>query len=692
MDSARSLVLEAPVAFEGKNVTGVLYLFADLILLTKAVDSKHVKVVYDSEIAVFQFTCQFPEANVYTVDFSGKTYHKQRGVESSQVRFTFVDPQQETAFFQELATMQSRLALESREKYAVQWGNLRVEEPLPHLVRPRAVAIDDDLFIIDCEGQQILKLAGERIIPAARLPETARQVVPTVTGDSIILFTGSTFYQYRPRDGELAEIPITGDFSPRRGTTVTAWERELIVFGGKSLKGHQYFNELIVIRLKSKTAQVQALVPSPPPRWCHSAAVAGGQLIVYGGSANHTAFGDVWLLDLQRRQWRQLAVELSPRRRHAAVTLSGLVAVVGGKDANGIARMFIFDPKNGSVQSMAEFGNAPGAVFCDVAASRERVCLVSGSANKRSKVGVGIYVAVLPDTLQLPVNTWNDIGGGSDAPAVRQRVETGVPKKAKEHLRARLTVSTVPRELPVRELDDEEWREPDRDTGPTGNTIPSPPPARPGPTPDTVAKEPVLERPPTPSSISRPVFAEAPAPVAATIATPKPSEAPAPTSPPISKQQTVEPTVAVPEPIAKTQAAEDPSPPPISRQQATPPVISPVAITKPRDEDRLTAAPLSPIQSRAPPMPSEVLHSGRERSAEVRGREAADDHLELRSMADGESSQNPFVHSEPWAGDASPTPLPLTAGPSRPVMHLLVPVIFAMIVTILMFVAASGIK
>jgi hypothetical protein len=227
-----------------------------------------------------------------------------------------------------------------------------VREALPALVRPRAVACLSDVYIISADSPPILRRREQALAPVAALPEDAGGAAAALAGEVIVIFTGSAFLQFSARTGEVAAIPVSQEVAPRRGASVTASGREIVVFGGKSPRRKQYFSETIFLSLQTKTVQVHELRPAPPARWWHS--------------ANKVAFGDLWVLDLVRRQWRQITAALPPRRHHAAIALSGNIAVVGGAVDRAPAPMVIFDAQTGAVQSTAE--------FADALAGRRRVC------------------------------------------------------------------------------------------------------------------------------------------------------------------------------------------------------------------------------------------------------------------------------------------------------------------------------
>jgi hypothetical protein len=91
----------------------------------------------------------------------------------------------------ELARLQDRAALSSREIWSVRWSNWKVRDALPAFVQPRAVAFSGHIYIFNADSPQILRLHEQEVAPSGVLPADAFGVAATVAGDAIVIFTGS---------------------------------------------------------------------------------------------------------------------------------------------------------------------------------------------------------------------------------------------------------------------------------------------------------------------------------------------------------------------------------------------------------------------------------------------------------------------------------------------------------------------
>jgi hypothetical protein len=317
----------------------------------------------------------------------------------------------------------------------VHWEDWRTKHVLPALVRPRAVGLAHEFFIFSADSQAVLKFRNGVVEQVAALSAPAAEYVAAAVGDSVVVFTGAAFEQLRP-NGAIADLAIAEQIAERRGATMSVYGRDVVLFGGKagSARTKQYFNDVVVLNMRTKRLVVHQLEPAPPPRWRHSATAFGNQVYVYGGSngaQNHIPLNDVWVLDLSRLQWRQVPVELAPRRRHAAIPVAKLIAVVGGTIPNQTAPLVLFNPKTAVVSTVAEFGNVPTGAACDAAVSADGICVFVG-ANKKGKHITGLYRPVLPEALSPSAPSWDDNQGVSDAPVIRKRRSVALAKAMRQ--------------------------------------------------------------------------------------------------------------------------------------------------------------------------------------------------------------------------------------------------------------------
>jgi hypothetical protein len=272
MDNARTLITKAAVSYHGrKGEHGTIYLFHNLVFILKDTGDSKVKAVYDSEIGVFQFRVEYPMNNSYAVDFSKKSYRSQFRTTVPECVFSFDDREKEVQFFRELATLQNRAALDVGVDYGVRWENWRTKAVLPALVRPRAVALGHELYIFNGDSNQVFKLGGDALTPAAIFDSPAHEYVVTALGDSVVIFTGTQFQQLRP-DGTIADIAISEKITTRRGTALSTYGRDIVLFAGKSIEGKQYFNDVVVLQNaheKSCCAPARTCTPSEVEALCN---------------------------------------------------------------------------------------------------------------------------------------------------------------------------------------------------------------------------------------------------------------------------------------------------------------------------------------------------------------------------------------------------------------------------------------
>jgi len=165
----------------------------------------------------------------------------------------------------------------------------------------------------------------------------------------------------------------------RRYHTMTLVGSKLFVFGGRSVKGLGYFNDIWALDLHYCTLPLASLShfdlvfstvksspfwesyepapgnKKPPPRTNHVSVTTGGRIIMFvsllpspspliimsrrfGGRGSIQNFNDAWSFDISTRKWTELQCTgsiPSPRACHSAVLVDDVMYVFGGRSQYG---------------------------------------------------------------------------------------------------------------------------------------------------------------------------------------------------------------------------------------------------------------------------------------------------------------------------------------------------------------------
>eukprot|EP00931_Biecheleriopsis_adriatica_P101533 TRINITY_DN7664_c0_g1_i1.p1 TRINITY_DN7664_c0_g1~~TRINITY_DN7664_c0_g1_i1.p1 ORF type:complete len:4295 (+),score=1011.97 TRINITY_DN7664_c0_g1_i1:399-12887(+) len=157
--------------------------------------------------------------------------------------------------------------------------------------------------------------------------------------------------------GEDEEGNITKGPPPRSNHTATLYENSLVVFGGHGGVGYQRraFNDVWILNLDSfRWSELQCHGNPPTPRSGHAAFRKDGCVFIFGGWSGEAQFNDLFMLDVENKDWSDLDLCWSVPRWNMAVQLveaipSWRVFVFGGSaDRNAEGRsMGLYDRKIG---------------------------------------------------------------------------------------------------------------------------------------------------------------------------------------------------------------------------------------------------------------------------------------------------------------------------------------------------------
>jgi len=151
--------------------------------------------------------------------------------------------------------------------------------------------------------------------------------------------------------------------------TSVIYKNTMYTFGGNGGLVDNYSNAVLTYPLPFKPENVitshESLANAPQPRSAHSAVVYKKEMYIFGGWNGHQSLNDLYSLNLETLQWRQIQCENGPskRRMHSCVVYSNKMYLFGGYDESRPAESFnellCFDFESESWKEIACQGKIP---------------------------------------------------------------------------------------------------------------------------------------------------------------------------------------------------------------------------------------------------------------------------------------------------------------------------------------------
>ncbi|OHT06285.1 guanine nucleotide exchange factor [Tritrichomonas foetus] len=331
LDKQRELVTQfsvsIPINPPSKIYQGTIYIFNDLVLIvrTRKKGELGVKIVYDSEIGVFQYKYQWPDFNSITIDATKKPY----GDRKSIYTLVFEKAADRDNLLKELENIRTRIKIESKSKFCFEWANIDVKSDMPALVKPLTATVDADPYIFS--NNLVYKLINSEITKVGQLPNA---LAATSSDRSIFVYSNEGIYVIEPPNTSCTLMKLDTKLPILRGASLSFYDHSLYLFGGK-IRRNEYSNTLYVINTRNnEVKKYENMEDAPSPRWNHSAVVYHKDLIVYGGcyrqATGPVVLSDAAILDLKKLEWRPFDIELAPRKRHTMLMYGKFIVIVGG--------------------------------------------------------------------------------------------------------------------------------------------------------------------------------------------------------------------------------------------------------------------------------------------------------------------------------------------------------------------------
>lgn len=383
LDVQRELVFEANVTIQSSRKThfGTMYLFTDLILILQKKKSK-CKAIYDCKISNYTILYQWPELNSFIIE-PNRPYCSNKKI---TYIITFDSESERIEMLKYMSKLRQKSKLFTNSKFILDWENVDMKEKLIPFVRPKAVSVNDTLYVITKNGKdfELYKLCSQKFIFVTKLPSLVSDFAVIPSTSFIYIFSENNLFKFDSLTNYVTKIKLQGDIiTPRKGSSMIGYKKDLIIFGGKSITSSKtYLNDIIIINLENYNVNViKGTNESPEPRWLHGAILWNKKMILCGGKSHDNLLNDFYLLDLESFKWNRKQVNFLSRKHHTLISFDKYLGVFcGNKKGTQIIDLDTFEASNAT-----EFGNVGGPYsYSQASVSNGNLYVIIGSFDKKS--------------------------------------------------------------------------------------------------------------------------------------------------------------------------------------------------------------------------------------------------------------------------------------------------------------------
>ena len=413
LETRRELLMQCNVSFcDSKGGKGQIYLFNDLIMLVGE-GTKGSKVLFDSGVTVFRFRNQWPTMDSFSVEAIGKSYIKKRRLVS---KFSFLDPAEEDSFFLELSRLQDHAVLKSTARFTIRWDNIDMATTIFPFVKPKAVCLSDSFFVFSGSSAiDVYMVKNDDMVHSHTLPPHVKQISVCLVDRYVYIWSYETLYKYDPVAKTINAIQLDLKIKQRKGVSLVNIGTHLIMFGGKSTTGSEYYSNVYFIDLETNHAEeVECEGERPSARWNHAAVVVDGKMIICGGSGSGKVHDDAFVMDPSMKTWTRAPFSIGQRKRHSVLLLGSLFLVVVGGIGEGGTK--VIDYYTSQEVVVDQFGNVDTAEYSSSVVTADAAYVIAGTRDKKTQFS-SVYVLNTPPTLRpISEDQRNAHGGDHSTP------------------------------------------------------------------------------------------------------------------------------------------------------------------------------------------------------------------------------------------------------------------------------------
>lgn len=190
----------------------------------------------------------------------------------------------------------------------------------------------------------------------------------------------------------------------------------IVLFGGYSKRGGQYFNDLYRLDLTDAEWTKVHAMDQPPARVDHSMVAFNEQVYIFGGFKDKLRFKDMQKFSFSTKRWSEIALEGDPpqgRVGHTAVMYGYCMFVFGGwSGRDTLDDLHEFNCTSEACRQIVGRGAAPNSRYRHSAAVYDKSMFVFGGTSKSQQRFADLF------EFNFDLETWTEVNtvGGRPSP------------------------------------------------------------------------------------------------------------------------------------------------------------------------------------------------------------------------------------------------------------------------------------
>lgn len=337
VSSDRTLISKKKVLLHHKMKIkkGVIYLFSDMILITKKGNKKLSPILF-TKIENFRFYNSFPRNDSILINYK-----------DTEITLTFMNYEDRKYFIEQInLTRTIHLSTIKCDSKFIKWTEIELETTLIPLMNHDGCLMNNKVYffggtnssLMNCSALIVYDLTTNKWKLKSSPVQPRIGHTMTNVGDKVYICFGynkndyySDIWEY---DGNRWKIIVLSTKIELAYHSTVCYDNKLIVFGGKNNKG--YSNSLYFIDPISGIVNEVESINSPCCRSNHASVVVNNKMIVIGGETNlngNRILGEVHVFDFKKNSWAWMnTADVCPRINHRAIVLKGFIFVIGGSN------------------------------------------------------------------------------------------------------------------------------------------------------------------------------------------------------------------------------------------------------------------------------------------------------------------------------------------------------------------------
>ncbi|OHT06097.1 hypothetical protein TRFO_26021 [Tritrichomonas foetus] len=405
----RQLIQSASIRFVKPRMgMGNLYLFNDIILLTKIDKKKQFPIVHQTIESFTYFNCR-PTPESITITHENK-----------QFVVSFIEDNDKIVWMEAIEPLRNDIMSKIiNEKSLLLWSDINFKTA-PALCSHAGCKTENGKILffggtnasLAPSNNLVIYENGSFIVQKTNVPARSGHSV-TAIGNNVYICFGNNksnmfndIWKYNAETNEWSEIkPICKKISSRTNHSCVAYGKDLIFFGGEGRQ--RLLNEVGIFETDSnKYYSVSEVINPPLPRMSHSATIFGKYMIVFGGKREKFICPELFLYNISKKKWRRIKGSKLPSRfSHQSILVADrFLLIFGGSNDKMPMKSMMIDTATWKPIPIQSVGNCPTGLckFAMVQIDEDTIMTFGGTDGIVKTPIMSAYKINVTDGLQIP--------------------------------------------------------------------------------------------------------------------------------------------------------------------------------------------------------------------------------------------------------------------------------------------------